>query len=127
MRWRADLVMFENFWQFRARLVLHGGRIVAAEGRLTMPARSEPAPVARLQRSTRLGPLPETFPRVAGRMDALARAARELGVRLPYPFLTPSFVTLAVIPHLKLTDRGLVDVDLGRIVPLWVDAQEGVP
>ncbi len=63
----------------------------------------------------------EPLPRVAARLEALTRAARRLGVRLPHPFLTLSFVTLAVVPHLKLTDRGLVDVDAGRIVPLWAD------
>ncbi len=59
--------------------------------------------------------------RVAERMEALTRAARRLGVTLPHPFLTLSFVTLAVVPALKLTDRGLVDVASGRLVPLWVN------
>ncbi|MBI4735044.1 MAG: adenine deaminase [candidate division NC10 bacterium] len=63
----------------------------------------------------------EPLPRVAERMEALTRVARRLGVSLPHPFLTLSFVTLAVVPRLKLTDRGLVDVDAGRIVPLWVE------
>jgi adenine deaminase len=35
--------------------------------------------------------------------------------------MTMSFLALEVIPHLKLTDRGLVDVDQFRIVPLWLD------
>lgn len=63
----------------------------------------------------------EPLPRVAERMEALTRAARRLGVSLPHPFLTLSFVTLAVVPTLKLTDRGLVDVASGRLVPLWVN------
>jgi adenine deaminase len=42
-------------------------------------------------------------------------------VTLPHPFLTLSFLTLAVVPSLKLTDRGLVDVDAGRLVSLWME------
>ncbi len=63
----------------------------------------------------------EPLPRVAARMEALTEVARRLGVTLPRPFLSLSFMTLAVVPRLKISDRGLVDVGTGRIVPLWVD------
>lgn len=42
---------------------------------------------------------------------ALRTAAHSLGVVLPEPFLQVAFLPLPVIPHLKITDRGLVDVD----------------
>ena len=45
-------------------------------------------------------------------------AAKELGWSGPTPFLTMSFLALSVIPHLKITDRGLVDVDRFELVPL---------
>jgi adenine deaminase len=45
-------------------------------------------------------------------------AARELGWSGATPFLTLSFLGLSVIPSLKITDRGLVDVDRFEIVPL---------
>ncbi|MGB2876343.1 MAG: adenine deaminase [Gaiellaceae bacterium] len=45
-------------------------------------------------------------------------AARELGWTGATPFLTLSFLTLSVIPSLKITDRGLVDVDRFELVPL---------
>jgi adenine deaminase len=32
-----------------------------------------------------------------------------------------SFLALEVIPSLKLTDKGLVDVDCLALVPLWID------
>jgi len=48
---------------------------------------------------------------VAGEMRALLKAAFALGVDLPQPFLTLSFLALPVIPSLKITDRGLFDVD----------------
>ncbi len=48
---------------------------------------------------------------VAEKMSRVLEAARELGTLLPQPFLTLSFMALPVIPSLKITDRGLVDVD----------------
>ena len=45
-------------------------------------------------------------------------AAAALGWTGATPFLTVSFLALSVIPHLKITDRGLVDVDLFEFVPL---------
>src|SRR5690606_41819094 len=56
---------------------------------------------------------------VATALDALQRAAHALGVTLPSPFMALSFLGLAVVPELKLTDRGLVDVAGGALVPLW--------
>jgi adenine deaminase len=47
-------------------------------------------------------------------------AARALGWSGATPFLTLSFLGLSVIPSLKITDRGLVDVDRFEIVPLEV-------
>ncbi len=37
------------------------------------------------------------------------------------PFMTLSFLALTVIPELKITDRGLLDVTAGRLVPLFLD------
>ena len=36
---------------------------------------------------------------------------RELGVTVDAPFMHLSFLGLSVIPHLRITDKGLVDVD----------------
>jgi len=55
---------------------------------------------------------------VASQMEKLTQAAREIGVLLENPFLTLSFMALPVIPELKLTDKGLVDVSQFRIIPL---------
>jgi adenine deaminase len=55
---------------------------------------------------------------VASKMKTLNQAAREIGASLANPFLTLSFLALPVIPELKLTDKGLVDVSEFRIVPL---------
>jgi adenine deaminase len=48
-------------------------------------------------------------------------AAHHLGSPLHDPFMAMSFMALEVIPHLKLTDIGLVDVDRFEPVPLFVD------
>lgn len=54
-------------------------------------------------------------------MDRLLAVAREvLGSPLPNPFMTLSFVALAVIPELRLTDQGLVDVTQFQFVPLFL-------
>lgn len=58
--------------------------------------------------------------RVRADLDELSRAARQLGATMPDPFMALSFLGLEVIPSLKLTDRGLVDVDRFRLVPLFV-------
>ncbi|MCX7372641.1 MAG: adenine deaminase [Alphaproteobacteria bacterium] len=44
-------------------------------------------------------------------LHALREAARGLGCRLAEPFLQVAFLPLPVIPHLKITARGMVDVD----------------
>jgi adenine deaminase len=49
---------------------------------------------------------------------ACVAAARALGCELPSPFQTMAFLALSVIPSLKITDRGLVDVDRFQLVPL---------
>ncbi len=57
---------------------------------------------------------------VRRQMDAVIDAAGDLGSPLADPFMTLGFLALPVIPDLKLTDRGLVDVTRFEIVPLFV-------
>jgi adenine deaminase len=58
---------------------------------------------------------------VAREAVALDRAAGELGTTFPKPFMAMSFLALSVIPALRLTDRGLVDVDRFELVDLAVE------
>ena len=58
---------------------------------------------------------------VADDLDAVTAAARQLGCSLGAPFMAMSFLALPVIPHLKLTDRGLVDVDAFAFTNVFVD------
>ncbi|MDL2269355.1 adenine deaminase [Desulfosarcina sp. OttesenSCG-928-A07] len=52
-------------------------------------------------------------------MERLLLAAKKLGTPLSDVFMTLSFLALPVIPALKLTDRGLVDVEKFTVVPLF--------
>jgi adenine deaminase len=58
----------------------------------------------------------ETFEAVRAALIPLRRAARDLGCTLPEPFLQVSFLPLPVIPHMKITDLGLFDVDRFALV-----------
>ncbi len=48
----------------------------------------------------------------------LSEAARSLGCALASPFMVMSFLSLAVIPEIRLTDKGIVDVSSAKLIPL---------
>jgi adenine deaminase len=58
----------------------------------------------------------EPFESVHAGLIPLRAAARDLGCRLPEPFLNLAFLPLVVIPHLKISDFGLFDVDAFALV-----------
>jgi adenine deaminase len=89
---------------------LGGGIVVVDGGEVTAEL---PLPVAGLLADA---PLAEVIEQSLACNDA----ARALGWSGATPFLTLSFLGLSVIPSLKVTDRGLVDVDRFAIVPLEV-------
>ena len=49
-------------------------------------------------------------------LQRLRLAAKDIGCPLPEPFLHMAFLPLCVIPHLKITDHGLVDVDKFELI-----------
>lgn len=61
---------------------------------------------------------------VRDRCDDLAAAARALGSPLRQPYTAMSFLALEVVPALKLTDLGLIDVERFAPVPLFVEDGE---
>ena len=67
------------------------------------------------------------FSEVVERGHACLEATRALGCELDSPFQTLAFLALSVIPSLKLTDRGLVDVDRFELVPLAVGEPDRLP
>jgi adenine deaminase len=58
-----------------------------------------------------------SFEEVREELVKLRAAARSLGVVLEEPFLQLAFLALPVIPHLKITDFGMVDVDRFEVIP----------
>ncbi|MGD2036463.1 MAG: adenine deaminase [Desulfobacterales bacterium] len=58
---------------------------------------------------------------VRDQLERLIEIAHELGTTLQDPFMTLSFMALPVIPELKLTDMGLIDVSKFEVVPLFVE------
>ena len=85
-----------------------GGLAVAADG---MAQASLPLPIAGLLS-------PEPLETVAAKIEDLERLARDLGCSVHSPFSVLSFLALPVIPELKLTDMGLVDVMAGKLLEL---------
>jgi len=59
---------------------------------------------------------------VARGWEEMRRAARAFGSNPEEPFMVLSFLALPVIPELKLTDQGLVDVNRFEHVPLFAGA-----
>jgi adenine deaminase len=87
-------------------IALQGGFVVVSEGTV----RAELAlPIAGLMSD-------RSFEAVRDALLPLRRAAWALGVTLAEPFLQVAFLPLPVIPHLKITDRGLVDVDRFELI-----------
>lgn len=91
------------------RLANIGGGIVVVDGADVLA--ELPLPVAGILSDA---PLAE----VVERSHAVVRAAEELGCKVEAPFQLMAFLALSVIPSLKLTDKGLVDVDRFELVPL---------
>jgi len=58
---------------------------------------------------------------VALALEKLTSTAVELGAKIPHPFMTMSFLSLSVIPNLKLTDRGYLNVSEGSTLELFTD------
>ncbi|MBU4128645.1 adenine deaminase, partial [bacterium] len=53
---------------------------------------------------------------VRTKLEELHDIAASLGIKLKEPFMTLSFLTLSVIPELKITDKGLVDVRHSKLI-----------
>ncbi|MGE5173718.1 MAG: adenine deaminase [Betaproteobacteria bacterium] len=101
----ADIfVALSRIQKIRGGLVVVNNEKVVAE---------MPLPVAGLMSDRPLGD-------VVRRLERTDRAVKGLGVTVAHPFGTLSFLALPVIPELKLTDKGLVDVKQFKLVDLFV-------
>jgi adenine deaminase len=80
---------------------IKGGFVVVEDGNVTAEIA---LPVAGLMSL-------EPYEKVRATLHHLRQAAFALGATLEEPFLQLAFLPLPVIPHLKISDRGMVDVD----------------
>jgi adenine deaminase len=86
-----------------------GGLVAVLNGKVLA---SLPLPIAGLMSEA-------SVIRVNDQLEAIFRVTKNLGCKLPDPFMTLSFLSLPVIPELKITDKGLVDVNQFKFVPLF--------
>ncbi len=86
-----------------------GGLVVVSRGKVLA---SLPLPIAGLMTDAPVS-------QVNDQLEHLLQAAKSIGCKLPDPFMTLSFISLPVIPELKITDKGLVDVNQFKIVPVF--------
>lgn len=87
-------------------IAMQGGLVIVEDGRVLGEL---PLPIAGLMSD-------KSAKSVAGSLDKLERITKRLGVKTEHPFTTLSFLSLPVIPELRVTDLGVVDVMKGRIV-----------
>jgi len=97
----ADMAVAVN------RLTQMGGGFVAVKG--GKPIGEMPLQLAGLMSL-------EPFESVAKQIHTLRDLVGQLGCALPEPFLQLAFLPLPVIPHLKITDFGMIDVDKFQLI-----------
>ncbi|MHB8791752.1 MAG: adenine deaminase [Thermoleophilia bacterium] len=109
------IVVGTNDADMRAAVIeiakMNGGAVVVSGGQ---PVAHLPLPVAGLMSD-------QPIRDVAAAVREVVGAAAELGCELPDPLISLSFLALPVVPSLKLTDMGLVDVERFELVSLWED------
>jgi adenine deaminase len=88
---------------------MYGGLIAVKEGKVLA---SLPLPIGGLMSG-------RSIEEVQDKLTRLHRAAKEMGCTLEEPFMALSFLALPVIPEIKITDKGLVDVTRFEMVPLF--------
>jgi adenine deaminase len=91
------------------RLAEIGGGLVVVDGGETVGAL--PLPIAGLMST-------KSAEEVAAAIETLEAQLHTMGVLIDTPFMYLSFLALSVIPELRVTDRGVVDVRAFQLVPL---------
>ncbi len=88
---------------------MQGGIAIAKDGKII---ESLPLPIAGLMSD-------QSIEHVSGKLKNLKKGAKSLGTPLDEPFMAMAFLSLPVIPKLKITDLGLVDVERFRLIDLF--------
>lgn len=88
---------------------MQGGIAIVKDGKVL---ESLPLPIAGLMSD-------QSLEYVSEKLKLLKDSAHKLGTSLDEPFMAMAFLSLPVIPKLKITDRGLIDVERFRIIDLF--------
>ena len=88
---------------------MHGGLIAVKDGK---PLASLPLPIGGLMSDL-------SIDKVRDGLNRLHQAVKEMGCTVAESFMALSFLALPVIPEIKITDKGLVDVTQFKVVPLF--------
>lgn len=100
----------EDMYKAAVELVKsQGGKVIVNNGLVVSKL---PLPIAGLMST-------EKFDVVVKKCRELKAAAKEIGCKLTDPFMTMAFLSLSVIPELKITDKGVVDVMKSEIVDVF--------
>lgn len=86
-----------------------GGKVVVKNGKVMSKL---PLPIAGLMSN-------KSFDFVLGKCKELNEAAASIGCQLVDPFMTMGFLALPVIPELRITDKGVFDVDKCRFIDIF--------
>ena len=102
----------------RKEMVLAAQQVAMMQGGIAVARKNQieaslPLPIAGLMTDR---PVQE----VNNKLDKLHELVRALGTELERPFLTLGFLSLPVAPELKITDKGLVDVNEFELVSLFI-------
>lgn len=89
---------------------INGGLVVACRGKILEDL---PLPIAGLMTT-------EDAPKISEKMEFLEEKVSKLGCKVKSPFTALSFLSLPVIPKLRITDYGLVDAERSKIVELFI-------
>ena len=87
-----------------------GGKIIVENGKTLAHL---PLPIAGLMSD-------RSFEEVMAEIAELEKASRVIGCQIPDPFMSMAFLSLSVIPEIKITDKGLIDVNKFEITDLFV-------
>lgn len=89
---------------------INGGLVVACRGKILEDLL---LPIAGLMTT-------EDAPKISEKMESLEEKVSKLGCKVKSPFTVLSFLSLPVIPKLRITDYGLVDAERSKIVELFI-------
>ena len=100
---------FDMYTAAVALIKCQGGKVVVKDGEIISQL---PLPIAGLMSD-------KEFDFVVEKCDELNKAAHSIGCKLEDPFMTMGFLSLPVIPELKITDKGVFDTNKFDFVDIF--------